>query len=49
MAKKGITINAIAPALVEDTAMLPGGSAGTEKLKESESRSLPFLRVVCIC
>ncbi|USW52048.1 Putative short-chain dehydrogenase/reductase SDR, NAD(P)-binding domain superfamily [Septoria linicola] len=34
VAKKGITVNAIAPALVEDTAMLPGGSAGTEKLKE---------------
>lgn len=27
VAKKGITINGIAPAVIEDTAMLPGGSA----------------------
>lgn len=33
VAKKGITVNAIAPALIEDTAMLPGGGDDA-KLKE---------------
>ena len=36
MAKKGITVNAIAPALIEDTTMLPAGAKGTEGLKESK-------------
>lgn len=27
MARKGITVNGIAPAVIEDTAMLPEGSA----------------------
>ncbi|CAK1364430.1 unnamed protein product [Cercospora beticola] len=34
VAKKGITVNAIAPALIEDTTMLPAGADGTESLKE---------------
>lgn len=40
VAKKGITVNAIAPALIEDTAMLPAGAKGTEGLKESKCFSL---------
>lgn len=31
VAKKGITVNAIAPALIEETAMLPGGNAELAK------------------
>ena len=33
VANKGITVNAIAPALIEETAMLPGGN---EELAKSE-------------
>lgn len=35
VAKKGITVNAIAPALIEETAMLPGGNDGLAKSKYS--------------
>lgn len=37
VAGKGVTVNALAPALIEDTAMLPSGG---EELAKSESVSL---------
>lgn len=40
IAKKGITVNAVAPALIEGTTMLPGGG-DTGALAESESTSKP--------
>jgi len=41
LAKKGVTVNAVAPALVEGTAMLP---AGGEELAKSE-----FVPFFCLC
>lgn len=42
--KKGITVNGVAPALIEDTNMLPGGS---EELRASTYLSDPVISVRC--
>lgn len=43
VAKKGITVNAIAPALIEDTTMLPAGAEEKEGLKGSKCICLLYL------
>lgn len=43
VAKKGITVNAIAPALIEETAMLPGGN---EELAQSKPPSFEVSHLV---
>lgn len=42
-AKKGITVNAVAPALIEQTTMLPGA---TEELKQSKLTT-SFIVILC--
>lgn len=44
-ARKGITVNGIAPALIEQTKMLPGSSEELSKSKCSEHDSLSFLKL----